>query len=99
MLYFVIGLPGHFAAWCDAVALRLLRHAHGAGEVLAADTLGESAPTFSPRKYSPPPADSLDFVLRARARLDVGVSSVAERLRLCARAGCEGPRDRCGQDH
>jgi hypothetical protein len=39
MLYFVIGLPGHFATWCDAIALRLLRHAHGGGEALVADTL------------------------------------------------------------
>jgi hypothetical protein len=43
MLYFVIGLPGHFTAWCDAVALRLLRHAHGGTEALAADTLLELA--------------------------------------------------------
>lgn len=43
MLYFVVGLPGHFATWCDAVALRLLRHAHGGGEALAADTLHDLA--------------------------------------------------------
>lgn len=43
MLYFVIGLPGHFAAWCDAVVLRLLRHAQGGAEALAADTLYDVA--------------------------------------------------------
>ncbi|HEY1799124.1 MAG TPA: hypothetical protein VGG57_23620 [Stellaceae bacterium] len=43
MLYFVIGLPGHFAAWCDAVTLRLLRQAHGGGEALAANTLQDLA--------------------------------------------------------
>jgi hypothetical protein len=43
MLYFVIGLPGHFAAWCDAVALRLLHHAQGGGDVLSADTLQDLA--------------------------------------------------------
>jgi hypothetical protein len=43
MLYFVVGLPGRFAAWCDAVALRLLQHAHGGGEALVADTLQDLA--------------------------------------------------------
>lgn len=45
MLYFVIGLPGHFSAWCDAVALRLVERAHGGGAMLAADTLSELAAT------------------------------------------------------
>lgn len=43
MLYFVIGLPGHFAAWCDAVTLRLLQHAHGGGEALVANSLQDLA--------------------------------------------------------
>ena len=43
MLYFVIGLPGHFAAWCDAVALGLVRQAHGTGAALGADSLPDLA--------------------------------------------------------
>lgn len=43
MLYFVIGLPGHFSAWCDAVALRLVREAHGGGDALVADALPDLA--------------------------------------------------------
>src|SRR5690242_1913144 len=43
MLYFVIGMPGLFAAWCDAVTLRLLRQAHGGGDTLTADTLHDLA--------------------------------------------------------
>ncbi|HEX3882958.1 MAG TPA: hypothetical protein VHW66_09890 [Stellaceae bacterium] len=45
MLYFVIGLPGHFSAWCDAVALRLVERAHGPAAMLSADTLPELAAT------------------------------------------------------
>lgn len=43
MLYFIIGLPGHFSAWCDAIALRLVREAHGGGDVLVADALSDLA--------------------------------------------------------
>ncbi len=43
MLYFVIGLPGRFAEWCDAVVAQLARRAQGAAAVLAADTLPDLA--------------------------------------------------------
>ncbi|HEX5318433.1 MAG TPA: hypothetical protein VFW46_04710 [Stellaceae bacterium] len=43
MLYFVVGLPGHFSAWCDAVVAAFVRAAYGDGPILAADNLPELA--------------------------------------------------------
>jgi len=41
MLYFVIGLPGRFTEWCDAVTGEIVRRALGPTELLRADTLEE----------------------------------------------------------
>jgi hypothetical protein len=41
MLYFVIGLPGRFTEWCDAVTAAIARRALGPTELVRADTLEE----------------------------------------------------------
>jgi hypothetical protein len=41
MLYFVIGLPGRFTEWCDAVTAEIARRALGPTELVRADTLEE----------------------------------------------------------
>jgi hypothetical protein len=41
MLFFVIGLPGRFAEWCERATARLAQHACGAAEPINADTLEE----------------------------------------------------------
>ena len=41
MLFFVIGLPGRFAEWCEAATVRLVQHAFGPAERISADTLEE----------------------------------------------------------
>jgi len=41
MLYFVIGLPGRFTEWCDAVTAEVARRALGPTELVRADTLEE----------------------------------------------------------
>lgn len=41
MLFFVIGLPGQFAEWCEAATVRLVQHAFGPAERISADTLEE----------------------------------------------------------
>jgi hypothetical protein len=41
MLYFVIGLPGRFTEWCDAVAAEMARRALGPTELVRADRLEE----------------------------------------------------------
>ena len=41
MLYFVIGLPGRFTEWCDAVAAEIARRALGPTELVRADRLEE----------------------------------------------------------
>ena len=41
MLFFVIGLPGRFAEWCESATARLAQHACGAAEPINADTLEE----------------------------------------------------------
>ena len=41
MLFFVIGLPGRFAEWCEDATVRLVRHAFGPAERISADTLEE----------------------------------------------------------
>src|SRR5271169_3754426 len=41
MLFFVIGLPGRFAEWCEAATVRLVQHAFGPAELISADTLEE----------------------------------------------------------
>ena len=41
MLYFVIGLPGRFTEWCDAVTTEIARRALGPTELVRADTLEE----------------------------------------------------------
>jgi hypothetical protein len=41
MLYFVIGLPGRFTEWCDAVSVEVARRAIGPTELVRADTLEE----------------------------------------------------------
>lgn len=43
MIFFSVGLPGHYAEWCDAVILRLARHALGSVEVVSLNTLEELA--------------------------------------------------------
>ena len=39
MLFFVFGLPGGFAEWCDAVTTELARHALGPTGLIRADRL------------------------------------------------------------
>ncbi len=41
MLFYVIGVPGRFAEWCETATARLVRHAYGAAELIRADTLEE----------------------------------------------------------
>jgi hypothetical protein len=41
MLYFVIGLPGRFTDWCDAVTAEIARRALGPTELVRADALEE----------------------------------------------------------
>jgi hypothetical protein len=41
MLYFVIGLPGRFTEWCDAVTSEIARRALGPTELVRADRLEE----------------------------------------------------------
>jgi hypothetical protein len=41
MLFFVIGLPGPLAEWCEAATVRLVQHAFGPAERICADTLEE----------------------------------------------------------
>jgi hypothetical protein len=41
MLFFVIGLPGRFAEWCEDATVRLVRHAFGPADRISADTLEE----------------------------------------------------------
>jgi hypothetical protein len=41
MLYFVVGMPGAFAEWCDEVTARLAARAAGSSEVVRADSLEE----------------------------------------------------------
>jgi hypothetical protein len=41
MLYFVIGLPGRFTEWCDAVTAEIARRALGPTELVRADRLEE----------------------------------------------------------
>jgi len=41
MIFFSVGLPGHFAEWCDAVIARLARHVLGPVEVVSLNTLEE----------------------------------------------------------
>ena len=43
MIFFVFGLPGGFAEWCDAVAGELARRALGPTELIRADTLEQIA--------------------------------------------------------
>ena len=43
MLFFVTGLPGAFADWCEAVVVRLVEQALGPVQVLHADTLAQLA--------------------------------------------------------
>ena len=43
MLYFVVGLPGRFAAWCDAVVAHLVAPMAASGAIIAADTPSEMA--------------------------------------------------------
>jgi hypothetical protein len=39
MLYFIIGLPGHFTGWCDAAAVAIARRVLGPTEFVRGDTL------------------------------------------------------------
>lgn len=39
MIFFSIGLPSRFSAWCDAVLARLVQHSLGAAEVVAVENL------------------------------------------------------------
>jgi hypothetical protein len=41
MFFFVMGLPGHFSEWCDAVAVRLAERALGPTGIIHANTLEE----------------------------------------------------------
>ena len=41
MLFFVIGLPGRFAEWCESATMRLVQHEFGSAEPIAADTFEE----------------------------------------------------------
>ncbi len=41
MFFFVMGLPGHFSEWCDAVAVRLAERALGPTGIILANTLEE----------------------------------------------------------
>jgi len=43
MLYFIIGLPGHFIEWCDAAAVAIARRVLGPTEFVRGDTLEEIA--------------------------------------------------------
>ena len=43
MFYFVVGLPGRFTEWCDAVSAQIARRALGPTELVRADTLQEIA--------------------------------------------------------
>lgn len=43
MLFFVFGLPGGFATWCEQVVAALVRHAGGAGGLIRGDTLEQIA--------------------------------------------------------
>ena len=46
MLYFIIGLPGHFTEWCDAAAVAIARRVLGPTEFVRGDTLEEIALVF-----------------------------------------------------
>jgi len=41
MLYFVLGLPGNFAAWCDDVVAQLAAKTAGSSELIHAESLAE----------------------------------------------------------
>jgi hypothetical protein len=46
MLFFVIGLPGRFAEWCESAATRLVQHEFGSAALIAADTFEEVTHTL-----------------------------------------------------
>lgn len=41
MLFFVIGLPGRFAEWCESATTQLVQHRFGSAALIAADTFEE----------------------------------------------------------
>lgn len=43
MLFFLFGMPGAFADWCESVTADLVRHAFGPAALMGADTLEEIA--------------------------------------------------------
>jgi hypothetical protein len=43
MIFFSVGLPGRYTEWCDALVLRLARHALGSVEMVSLNTLEELA--------------------------------------------------------
>ncbi|GEM_PF-702658 len=43
MLYVIVGLPGRFTSWCDAVAARLAGDGHGPAAIIVANTIDELA--------------------------------------------------------
>ena len=46
MLFFVIGLPGRFAEWCESAARRLVQREFGSAALIAADTFEEVTNTL-----------------------------------------------------
>ncbi len=46
MLFFVIGLPGRFAEWCESATTRLVRREFGSAALIAADTFEEITHTL-----------------------------------------------------